>query len=206
MKHAPSDVIISWRRSEIDDTPSSMSDAWSVAIVSWQRSEHGYLSLRYETCFVSCRLMTTVWAWLYIPRVWNMPRQMSSSHDNGQCIVIYPSSLNIALSVDIVSWQRSEHGYISLKYEICSVSCHRVMTTDRAWLFIPKEWNMLCWLSSLDNGLSMVIYPSGMKHAPSVVIVSCQWTEHGYLSLKYETCSVRCHRLMTTDVVWLFIP
>ena len=30
---------------------------------------------------------------------------------------------------------------------------------------------MLCWLSSHDNGLSMVIYPSGMKHAPSVVIV-----------------------------------
>ena len=31
---------------------------------------------------------------------------------------------------------------------------------------------MLCWLSSHYNGLSMVIhvYPSGMKHAPSVVI------------------------------------
>ena len=27
---------------------------------------------------------------------------------------------------------------------------------------------MLCWLSSHDNGLTMVIYPSGMKHAPSV--------------------------------------
>ena len=66
---------------------------------------------------------------------------------------------------------------------------------------------MLCWLSSHDNGLSMVIhvYPSSMKHAPShdngqsmviypssmnnapsVVIVSCQWTEHVYISLKYE--------------------
>ena len=55
---------------------------------------------------------------------------------------------------------------------------------------------MLCWLSSHDNGLSMVIYPSCMKHGPSVVIVSCQWTEHGFLFLKYETGSVSCHRLM----------
>ena len=205
MKHAPSVVIISWQRSEIDDTPSNMSHALSVAIVSWQRSEHGYSSLRYETCFVGCRLMTTVWAWLYIPQVWNMLLKLSSSHDNGQSMVIYPSSMSNALSVDIVSWQRSEHGYISLKYEICSVSCHPLMTTDRAWLFIPKEWNMLCWLSCLDNGLSMVIYSSGIKHAPSVAIVSCQWTEHGYLSLKYETCSVSCHSLMTTDVARLFI-
>ena len=149
--------------------------------------------------------MTTVWAWLYIPQVWNMLRQLSSSHEIGQSTVIYPSSMNKALSVDIVSWQRSEHGYISLKYEICSVSCHRLMTTDIAWLFIPKVWNMLCWLSSLDNGLSMVIYPSGMEHAPSVVIVSCQWTEHGYLYLKYETCSVSWHRLMTTVRAWLYI-
>ena len=27
-------------------------------------------------------------------------------------------------------------------------------------------------LSSSDNGQSMVIYPLGMKHAPSVIIVS----------------------------------
>ena len=138
MKHAPSVVIISWQWSEIDDTPLSMSHALSVAIVSWQRSEHGYLSLRYETCFVGCRLMTTVWVWLYIPQVWNMLHQLSSSHENGQSMVIYPSSMNNALSVDIVSWQRSGHGYISIKYETCSVSCHRLMTTDRAWLFIPK--------------------------------------------------------------------
>ena len=65
---------------------------------------------------------------------------------------------------------------------------------------------MLCWLSSHDNGLNIVIYPLGMKHAPSVVIVSCQWTEHGYLSLKYETFTVSCDSLMTTDVAWLFIP
>ena len=135
-----------------------------------------------------------------------MLRQFSSSHDNGQSMVIYPSSMKHAPSVVIVSWQRSEHGHVHvlLGYETCSASWHRLMTTDRAWLFTPKVWSMLCWLSSHDNGLSMVIYPSGMKHATSVVIVSCQWTEHGYLSLRYVTCSVTCHRPMTTVRAWWY--
>ena len=131
--------------------------------------------------------------------------QLSLSHDNGQSMVMYYSGMKHAPTLDIVSWQRSGHGYISLKYETCSVCCHHLMTTDRAWLFIPKVWNMLCWLSSHDNGLSMGIYPSGMKHAPSIVIVSCQWTEHGYSSLRHETCFVGC-RLMTTVWAWVYIP
>ena len=111
-----------------------------------------------------------------------------------------------ALSLVIVTWQRSEHGYSSLRYETCSVSCHRHMTTVRAWLFIPKIWNMLRQLSSShDNGQSMVIHHSSIKHAPSVVIVTWQLSEHGYSSLRYETCSVSCHRDMTTVNAWLFI-
>ena len=103
--------------------------------------------------------------------------------------------------------QRSEHGSISLVYETCSVSFHRLVTTDRAWLFIPKICNMLCQLSSSnDNGQSRVIPPSSMIHARSAVIVSCQWSEQGYLSLRYETCSISCHRLMTTVRTWLYIP
>ena len=155
-----------------------MKHASSVVIVSWQRSEHGYSSLRYETCSVSChRLMTTVRAWLFIPKVWNMLGQLSSPHDN-----------------------TSEHGYSSLRYETCSVSCYRLMTTVRAWLFIPNVWNMLRTLSSShDKGQSMVIHPLGMKHAPLVVIVTWQWSEHGYISFMYETCSDSCRRLMTMD-------
>ena len=43
----------------------------------------------------------------------------------------------------------------------------------RAWLFIPKVLNMLRQLSSCrENGQSMVIHPEGMKHAPTVGIVS----------------------------------
>ena len=204
MKHAPSGVIISWQRSDIDDTPSSMSHALSAAIVPWQRSEHGYSSLRYETCFVGCRLMKTVWAWLYIPQVWNMLRQLSSSHANGQSMAIYPSSMNNALSVDIVSWQRSEHGYSSLRYETCFVGC-RLMTKVWAWLYIPQVWNMLRQLSSSHaNGQSMVIYSSSMIYAPSVVIVSWQHTYHGYSSLRYATCSVTCNRPMTTVRAWWY--
>ena len=112
-----------------------------------------------------------------------------------------------APTVVIVTHQRSEHGYSSLRYETCSVSCHRDITTVRAWLFIPKVWNMIYQLSSPhDNGQSMVIHPQGMKHAPTVVIVTWQRSEHGYSSPRYETCSVRCHRLMTTVRTWLFIP
>ena len=41
--------------------------------------------------------------------------------------------------------------YIQLGYESCSVSCHRLMTTDRAWLFIHTIFNMLYQLSSSHN-------------------------------------------------------
>ena len=47
---------------------------------------------------------------------------------------------------------------------------------------------------SHDNGQSMVIYHSCMKHAPSVIIVSRERSEHGDISLMFETCSVSCHR------------
>ena len=83
-----------------------------------------------------------------------MLRQLSSSHDNGQSMAIHPKGMKHALSVVYVSSQRAEHGYLSLTFESCSVSCHRLMTTVRA----------LC--------MKYIIYPSGINHASSVVIVS----------------------------------
>ena len=53
--------------------------------------------------------------------------------------------------------------------------------------------------SSHDNGHSMAIHPKGMKSALSVVYVSSQRAEHGYLSLTFVSC---CHRLMTTVRAW----
>ena len=104
-----------------------------------------------------------------------------------------------APSVVIVSLQRPEHGNISFMYETRSYSSHRLVTTDRAWLYIPKVCNIFRQFPwSPDKCQSMVIYHSSMKHAPSVVIDSWQRTEHGYTSIRYETCSVSCHRLMTT--------
>ena len=89
-----------------------------------------------------------------------MLRQLLSSHDNGQSMVIYHSCMNRAPSVVIVSCQRSESGYISFMYEICSVSCDRFVTTVRAWLYLIQVRTMLRQLlSSSDNGQSMVIYP-----------------------------------------------
>ena len=160
-----------------------MKHAPSVVIISWQRWKHVYSSLRYKKCSVSCHhLMTTVRAWLVIFKVWNMIRQLPSWHDNGQSMVIHPLGMKHAPSdviiswqlwehgytslryknapsVVIISWQRSEHGYSSLRYETCSNSCHREVTTVRAWLFIPKLWNFLRQLSSPhDNGQSIVIH------------------------------------------------
>ena len=160
-----------------------MKHAPTVVIVTWQRSEHGYSSLRYETCSVSChRDMTTVNAWLFIllgmkhaPSVVIVTWQRS---EHGNTSLIY-ETYSVSF---IVTWQRSEHGYSSLRYETCPVSCnrdmttvrawlfihkvwnmlvscHRDMTTVRAWLFISKVWNMLRQLSSWhDNGQSMVIH------------------------------------------------
>ena len=177
-----------------------MKHAPTVVIVTWQWSEHGFSFLRYETCSVSChRLMTTVRAWSFISKVWNMLRQLSSSHDNGQSMVIHPEGMKHAPTVVIVTWQRSEHGFSFLRYETCSVSCHRLKTTVRAWLFISKVWNMLRQLSSLFISKVWNMTPQ------TVVIVSWQRSEHGYSSWRYETCSDSWHRLMTTVRAWFFI-
>ena len=69
--------------------------------------------------------------------------------------------------------------------------------------YIPKVWFMLSQLSSShDNSYFMVIYHSCLKHAPSVVIVLLQQTEHGYSSLRYAIRSVSCHRPMTRVRAW----
>ena len=187
---------------------SCMQNAPSVVIASWQRIEHGNISLRHEWCSVICHwFMTKVRTFEYIIHVWNMLRQLPSSHDNGQSMVIYHSSMKDAPLVVIVSWQRSEYGNIIFINETWSISCHRFMTTDVAWLFIPKVWVMRRQLPlSHDNGQSMVIYHTSMKHAPSFVFASCQRTEHGYTFLRYETCFDSCRRLMTTVRAWWYIP
>ena len=207
--------------------PLGLQHALSVFIVSWQRSEHGNISIMYESCSVRCHhLMTTVRAWLYIIYLLNMPCKLSSANDNGHNMVMYSSGMKHAPSLVIVSWQRtkhcysslryehapsvvivsrqrSEHGNIYLWYESCSISCHRLMTTVREWLYIIHVWNILRQLSSShDNGQSMIIYPLGINHAPSVVIVLWQRSGHGDISLKYISCSVSCHRLMTTVRAW----
>ena len=65
---------------------------------------NGNISFIYETGSISCHcLMAMDRAWLYIPKVLNMLRHLSSSHDNGQSIVKYPSSKSHELSVDIIS-------------------------------------------------------------------------------------------------------
>ena len=102
MKHEPSVVFVSWQQSEhcnislkyeayMGIYPSCIKHALTLVIVSRQRSEHGKIYIKYETCSVSChRQTTTVRAWFYIPLVWTMLRQLLSSHDNGQSMVVYP--------------------------------------------------------------------------------------------------------------------
>ena len=66
-----------------------MQHAPSLVIVPWQQSDDG------DT-----------------PHVWNTLRQLPSSHDNGQSMVMYSSGKKHAPSVVIVPRQRSENGYI----------------------------------------------------------------------------------------------
>ena len=162
-----------------------MKDAPSVVIVSWQRSEYGNISFINETWSVSCHgLMATDRAWLFSPKVWIMRRQLSSSRDNGKSMVIYQTSMKHAPLIVFASCQWTAHGYISLRYQTYFDSCHRLMTTVRAWWYIPHVWNMLCQLSSShDNVLS----------------------EHDNIPLRYESCSVICHHLMTTVRAWWYI-
>ena len=140
---------------------------------------------------------------------------------------------------------------------MCSISCHHPMTMDRTWSLIanvcnklrqlsstydngqsivlrPQVWNMLYLLSSTyDNWQRIVINSLGMKHAPSVVIISRQWSGHGYypppviwkawsmhrqlslfhgngqsmvIPLRYEICSVSSHHFMTTVRPWWYLP
>ena len=133
---------------------------------------------------------------IYIPMVWKILCQLSSSHDNSQSRVIYHSCkkhapsvviitwqrseydytlsrMSHALSVAIISWQRPEHGYSSLgmKYapSVVIVSWQRWEHGNISYIFK----NMPCKLSSPhDNGQSMVIHPKDMNHAPQVVFIS----------------------------------
>ena len=73
-----------------------------------------------------------------------------------------------------------------LKYESCSVSCHHLMTTVRAWLFFFKVCNMLCQVSSsYENGQSMEIYHSCMKHAHAY--------DNGQSMEIYHSCMKHAH-------------
>ena len=162
MNHAPSFAIVSRQQSEHGKIFLRYESCSVIChrLVTTVR-EHGKIFLRYESCFVIChRLTTAVRAWWYIHQVWNMLRQLSSSNDNGQSMVIYPFGMNHAPSVEVVSWEQSEHGNISLRYKSCSVICNRLTKTVRAWWYIHQVWIMLRQLlSSHYNGQSMVIYP-----------------------------------------------
>ena len=103
--------------------------------------------------------------------------QISSSHDSNQSKVIPPPPP-------------------PYKAETCSISCHYLLTTVRAWCAL-QVWNMLRQLSS-----SYVNHQS-MVPPPQIWNMLCQlssshdniraWWYH----LSYETCSISCHHLMT---------
>ena len=64
-------------------------------------------------------------------------------------------------------------------------------------VFIWPYKNMQRLLSCLrDNGLSMVLHSTDIKHAAAVVVISWQWSEHGFMWLYKETYSGFCPHLM----------
>ena len=145
--------------------------ALSVAIISWQRPEHGYSSLRYETCSVSCHRLMTPSEHGYISYIfknmqvvfasWQRTKHGYTSQRYESCptsclrlmttvrVWLHPSSMRHALSVAIISWQRSEHGYFSLRYVTCSVRSRHLMKTVRAWKYTTHVWNMLMLMTTV---------------------------------------------------------
>ena len=149
MKHAPSVFIILWQWSEHGDFPSGMKRVPSVVIFSWQRSE--YVKTRKVERMLHQLSSSHDNGQSMVIRLRYELRQLLSFHDNGQSMVIPPSNMKHSPSNIIVSWQRSEQNDTPL-----------------------PGWHMLCHLSSSsDNGQSMVI------------------------RFRYEICSVSCHHLRT---------
>ena len=142
-------LTVVMRRCQLTEHVSSKglnNHALTVVMRRWQLAEQ--VSYLREKCSVSChRLMTTVRAWTFIPKVWIMLCQLSSSHDIGQSMIVYHTFMKPSPTVGFVLWQRTEHCDIPLMYETCTVRCHRLMTTFRAWWYIIRVWNMLRQLS-----------------------------------------------------------
>ena len=120
-------------------------------------------------------------------------------------------------------WQLMEHVPNINDIYPCSDRCHETMTTDGAWL-IPKDvlpcsdhgqktmttdWacSIHKWYTSMlwplswhdDNGRSMIQTLGIYDHTLSVVMRRWQLTEHVPYMDDILTCSVRCHKMMTTD-------
>ena len=133
--------------------------ALNVVMRRWQLTEHELYLRDILSCSDHCHETMSTDGVCFIPKGWiTIVWPLSWEDDNWQSR--FQKLGKNAPSVVIVSWNWSEHGYISLKYEYGSVSWHRLMTTVRAWLYIHQVWNMLCQLSSSnDNGHSMIIHP-----------------------------------------------
>ena len=111
--------------------------------------------------------------------------------------LIYHHALNVVMR----RWQLTEHESYLRDILPCSDHCHETMSTDGV-CFIPKGWITIVWpLSWEDDNWQSRFHTLG-KNAPTVVIVSWQRSEHGHSSLRYESCSVSCHRLMKLVRAW----
>ena len=181
--------------------------ALTVVMSRWQLTEHvSYLRdiLPCSDCFHET--MTTDGAWFipygYITMLWLLSRD----DDNWRSTIHTKGIYYHALTVVMWRWLLTKH--VSYMNDIlpCSDRCDRTMTTVGAcfilegyvimlwplsWDDQSREmyhylWNMLRQLSSsYDNGQSMLICHSSMKHAPSVVFALWQRKEHGNISLWY---------------------
>ena len=99
-----------------------------------------------------------------------------------------------APAVVLISRQWSEHGFIWPYKETIGGSCSHFKTL----------WRLLSFPH--DNGLSMVLHGPDIKHATAIVVLSWQWSEHGFIWPHKETYS-GCHpHLMTTVWIWFICP
>ena len=120
---------------------------------------------------------------------------LSWDDDNWRSMFHTLGMFYLALNVVMRRWQLTEHELYLRDILSCSDHCHETMSTDGV-CFIPKGWITIVWPLSWEDDNWQSRFQTLGKNAPSVVIVSWQRSEHGHSTLRYESYSVSCHRLM----------
>ena len=121
--------------------------ALSVVMRRWQLTEHESYLRDILPCSDGCHETMSTDGACFIPKGWiTMLWPLSWDDDKWRSMIHTLRMNDHALTVVMRRWQLTEH--FSLRYETCSVSCHLLTTTVRAWL-----WNSEFGIQNSEFGV-----------------------------------------------------